>query len=468
MMKHMLMRYVHAILKRWWMLGLIVVFAVGTAYGLTKYKSEFEYTATTKLIVNIKPTANQELLLNDVLGYAKVTKTYSEMIKTEVLANDVIDKLKLKITPPEFLKRISVAVVPDTQILSITAKHSDQKLVAQIADETARAFINRTTVLMQVDNIVIYDHAADNPVVRTKPDMKLNVLLALVFAVGGGIFVIVAREHFDKTLKTRDEVRDLLGLPLLGEIGIWKKRNKRRASSGTDAAAHETAAARLFGGAKPSKQHRTILDNYLGLYHHLVPLVVLQEVKSICFASTVSGEGRTTVLTRFGALLAQSGHRVLLIDADVEAPSLHELFHLPAGPGVAECLTGAADLSAAIGETQVFGLDVLPLGQLSQEALRALSGHAFKRLLREAQAEYDIVLIDGAPLDNSLLPQRIAPLCDGVLFIVGSGRAQRDEAILAVEALRHANAHLLGGVLNTLETKTQRPRFFLERLSTRH
>lgn len=434
-MKHMLIRYALAVRKRIWLLLFIMIFAVGTSYVMTKKFVESEFTATAKLIVNIKPTASQDTFLNDVMGYAKMNKTYAEMIKSESLAADVIAKLRLPLSAKELVGLVTVQSVTDTQIITITVRHPNDKLVPTIADEFARAFISKAAKLMQVDNVTILDRASGQPVSRTKPNMKFNLVVAFGLAVGGGIAAIVVREYFDPRIKTRGEIKALLGLPLVGEVG---------------------------NGNNPKDSSRMFL-NFQSLYRNLVPLHLLHGKKTMVVTSTVRGEGKTTILARYGVLLAQSGHNVLLLDADVEGAGLGEKFRLQGASGLSDLLDGRVDRRDALHGTEIAGLTVLPTGRVTHTAMRALGGEPLRELLAGLRDEYDIVLIDAPALDGSLVPQVLAPLADGTLFVVGSGMVHRELAIMAVETLMQTDAHLVGAVLNNIEGKTAHPLYFLER-----
>ena len=453
-MKYLLIKYLLAIKKRIWMLALIVVFAVCTSYGLTKYTVVPEYKATAKLVINLKTTATPELMFNEVMAYSKLEKTYNEIIKSTAVAQQVIDKMQLHMTPEALAAAVSVSSLNDSQIIAVSVASSDPKLVGQLADEVSLAFMDKVAHMMQVDNVIILDKASGSPVSKTAPNTKMNLLMAFTLSALVGVGVLALREYLDPTLKMREEVNLVLRLALVGEIGIWEQEKKKRGA--------QNSGAQLQ--MLPSKQNRAVLENYNTLYRNLIPLNILHELKTILFTSTVRSEGRSTILTHFGVLLAQSGQRVLLIDADFENPALHVTFQMPAPRGLCEVLTGWCRLEDAAVETRVNGLYVLPTGAVTQEAVRMLGKAPFTELLERVREEFDIVLIDSSAMEESMVPQAIAPKVDGTLFVVGSSIVERNHAALAVDVLRVTQGvNMLGAVLNNLEGKTKRPKFFLER-----
>ena len=454
-MKYLIIKYLLAIKKRAWMLVLIVVFAVCTSYGMTKYTVAPEYRATAKLVINLKTFTSPEFMFNEVMAYSKLTKTYNEILKSTAVAQQVIDKLQLTMSPEALAASVSVASLNDSQIMAVSVVSTDPKLVGQLADEVSLAFMDKVAHMMQIDNVIILDKASERPVAQIAPNVKLNMMMAFTLSALVGVGVLGLREYLDPTLKMREEVNIILHLALVGEIGIWEQEKKKKRSPAQGAAPLQMV---------PSKQNRTVLENYNTLYRNLIPLNILHEQKTLLFASTMRGEGRSTILTHFGVLLAQSGQRVLLIDADFENPSLHLAFQLPTSAGLCEVLTGWSTLDEAALETRVNGLYVLPAGAVTQEAVRMLGKELFTDLLHEVRESFDIVLIDTAAMEDSMVPQTIAPKADGVLFVVGSSIVERDHAALAVDVLRGTKGvNMLGAVLNNLEGKTKRPKFFLER-----
>jgi capsular exopolysaccharide synthesis family protein len=195
-----------------------------------------------------------------------------------------------------------------------------------------------------------------------------------------------------------------------------------------------------------------------------LPLLTLEDVRTILVTSTHEKEGKTTLLTHLGILMAQYGHSVLLLDGSAESPSLHILAPGVSESGLCDILLGGATPEEAIRPSVIANLDVLPLGSLKLPAVRAVGDGRFDLLLQELRERYDVVLIDSGAIGSSLLPNALARSADGVLFVIRSGKVERERAAVAVAALRQAKANVLGAVLNKHEGKATRPSFFLERV----
>ena len=172
-----------------------------------------------------------------------------------------------------------------------------------------------------------------------------------------------------------------------------------------------------------------------------------REVRTILVTSAGEGDGKTTVVANLGVALAESGKRVLLVDADLRRPGVHRLFDLPLTPGLSNLLLEEEPDLAPVA-TAVPGLFVLPAGDPPPNPGEFVASARLTRLLGRARANFDYVLIDTPPVSLVADAAVLAPATDGVLLVVSAGRTKRDLARRAKEQLDNVGAHLLGVVLN--------------------
>src|SRR5262249_9211999 len=110
------------------------------------------------------------------------------------------------------------------------------------------------------------------------------------------------------------------------------------------------------------------------------------------------GEGKTTVATNLAVSIAQSGRKVVLIDADLRRPPVHRLFRRAGGVGLTSVIVGEADLDSAVGDSGVTGLDIVPCGPRPVNPAELLSSPRFEELLDLLRTRYDFVIVDTPPL----------------------------------------------------------------------
>jgi capsular exopolysaccharide synthesis family protein len=138
---------------------------------------------------------------------------------------------------------------------------------------------------------------------------------------------------------------------------------------------------------------------------------------------------------------------VLLIDADLRKPRLHELFGVNQKPGLTDVLTGRVT-TAAFQQTAVGPLWLMPAGDVSSNPTDLLGSERFTQLIEHVRGQFDWVVLDSPPVLAVTDPCLIARVASGVLFVVGSGRTSRDAAAAAVERLEAVGVPFVGAVLN--------------------
>jgi capsular exopolysaccharide synthesis family protein len=170
--------------------------------------------------------------------------------------------------------------------------------------------------------------------------------------------------------------------------------------------------------------------------------------RSIVITSTGPGEGKTVVACNLAIGLAQVGQRVLLIDADLRRPRVHEVMHSKSEPGLSNLMVGTTKASECVQKTTVSGLWLLPAGRIPPNPAELVGSRRFRDFLASLNEHFDWVVIDSPPVmavtDSSL----IANTATGVLFVVGAEVANRHGAKVAIDQLQGAKARFFGAVLN--------------------
>ncbi|QJC53347.1 CpsD/CapB family tyrosine-protein kinase [Paenibacillus albicereus] len=176
-----------------------------------------------------------------------------------------------------------------------------------------------------------------------------------------------------------------------------------------------------------------------------------EPVDLLMVTSCRAGEGKSTTSANVAVTFAQTGQKVLLIDADMRKPSQHHIFGLSNRAGLTSVLQGRCSLTQGIQETAVDGLDVLTAGQTPPNPSEMLGSKAMASLLEQAKDSYDRIVIDTPPIMAVTDAQIVAGKCDGVLLVIDSGKVKSEVARKAKAALEQAGSRLLGVVLNNVD-----------------
>jgi capsular exopolysaccharide synthesis family protein len=171
-----------------------------------------------------------------------------------------------------------------------------------------------------------------------------------------------------------------------------------------------------------------------------------RQLQTVGITSAAAGEGKSNTTANLAIALAQGGHRVIVVDADLRRPGQHALFGLERQEGLSNMLLGD-QAQLPLVDTQVPGLRVLTSGPVPANPLEALASRRFDHVLSLARAQADFVLVDAPPAGALADAAVLAPRLDGILLVVSAGHTKRDLARRAREQLDRVNANLLGVVL---------------------
>ncbi len=173
-------------------------------------------------------------------------------------------------------------------------------------------------------------------------------------------------------------------------------------------------------------------------------------LKSLLITSSVPQEGKTTTLVELGKAFAQGGSRVLLIDADMYRPRLRKLFEVETEAGLTDVLLAGSEPRAVIVEPGPPGLSILPSGLLPPNPAEALASEKMADLLADLKEDFDLVLIESAPLSAGLETASLGALVDGIALVVRANSTPRAAVQKMLRRLRDLKGNVLGVVLTAV------------------
>ncbi len=212
--------------KRIWLIILLMILSITTSGLVSYFVLEPEYQTFTTLIVG-KPkdyqNVDNKLEYNDLLLNQKLVSTYGELVKTRIVADEVIKNLNLDMSYKEFREKVNVNLVRDTEIIKLEVMDTNPVLAAEIANETAQVFMENVKDIMMVENVQVIDEA-QVPDIPIKPRPNLNMAIAGVLGLMVGIFLVFLLEYLDSTIKTPDDIERYLNLPVIGTIPMVEEK----------------------------------------------------------------------------------------------------------------------------------------------------------------------------------------------------------------------------------------------------
>lgn len=187
----------------------------------------------------------------------------------------------------------------------------------------------------------------------------------------------------------------------------------------------------------------------------------------VLITSPASMEGCTTVASHLALSLTRAGRRTLLIDGDLREPSLHKLFGMPVEDGMSEVLRSEIDVADAIRPTNTEGLWLMTAGQCDMDAIHALATDQLQPIFEKLRAEFDFVIIDGAPLLGLSDSISIGQHVDGAILTLLRDHSEIRKVLQSTELLKSMGISLIGTVVNGVNQKADRRVARLHRAAAR-
>jgi capsular exopolysaccharide synthesis family protein len=266
---------------------------------------------------------------------------------------------------------------------------------------------------------------AEVPASPYKPNLLTNILLGMGLGLLTGLAVAVALEYFYDTIKTREDIRNKLGLACLGAV---PKTGSKDA---------------LFEELKDPRS--IVSEAYSAVVASLRFSTDQGLPKTLLITSTRSGEGKSSSSLALAQNFARRGSSVVLVDCDLRKPAFKAASDKV---GVTQLLTNEEeDLRKHIVPTNFPDLWLLPSGPIPPNPADLLSTGRFRAMLQELGEHFDIVICDAPPVLGLADSQLLSSIVGNVMFVVESGKTRTKAALEAIGMIRNTGAHIVGATL---------------------
>ncbi|WP_051504199.1 GumC family protein [Sphingomonas jaspsi] len=267
---------------------------------------------------------------------------------------------------------------------------------------------------------------ADPPGGPYKPNLMINLAVGLLAGLIGGIGLAMVLEFLNDTIKTREDVRNKLGLACLGAVPK---------SPGKDSFAEELKNPK----SSVSEAYSSVAASLRFSTEDGLP-------RRLLVTSTRSGEGKSSSSLALAQNFARRGAKVLLVDCDLRKPSFRAASEKI---GLTRLLTGDDDdISAHVTKTQFDNLLLLPAGPIPPNPADLLSTGRFASILQELQEQFDVIVCDAPPVMGLADAILMAPAVGQVMFVVESGKTRARSALESLRQIGATGAHIVGATLN--------------------
>lgn len=415
-----------------------------------------QYRADATMIVNTRQDVTANVTSDQISSAQKLVDTYSIIIKSDTVLDQVIQNLGLSLDYQELDEKVSVAAVNSTQVMQISVTdpnpESARLMCAEITNVAPAAIVD--AVEAGSVKIVSAARVGEDPVSPSKAkNTAIAGLLGLVLAVG----IIVVRELLNNTIKNDEDIQKKLGLSVMGVIPRVRqpgdKNKKEKPGKEQRGKGHTERKLIALNGKDVNFAYA---EAYKSLRTNLNFLAVSNECKTIIVTSALASEGKSSVTINLCTALAASGKKVILVDCDLRKPIIHRYLRITSkrSLGLTGVLSGTVSLADAIVPTgSEYGMHVLTAGAIPPNPAELLGSAKMRKLVEKLGEAYDYVILDTPPVSVVTDAAVVGSYADGALLVVRQDFANTETVQLAQRNLEATGVHILGTILNEFDAK---------------
>ena len=492
-----------AIIWRWkWLLVLCTILAAGAAFVVSSLTTPV-FEASTTLLVN-QPPDSRTSEYTAILASERLALTYTQMLTKRPVLTEAVSRLGLDIDLEDLQRAIDVQLIRDTQLIELKAENTDPSLAATLANSIVEVFTeqndalqasrfaaSKTSLGTQLDKIseqiqakeaaiadlatpqtdtdkaeldrlqtelaqhqasyitvlqsyeelriaearlisnIIQVEPAEPPEKPIRPRTLLNTLLA---GVAGGLIALGAAfliEYLDDTIKSSEDVVRVTGLPVIGYVPDSKKLSVSGESQKLMISEPNSLLAESF---------RSMRTN--------IELAGIQGTpRSILVASFGPGDGKTAIATQLAVSIAQGGKKVVLIDANLRQPRLHDYLGIKNELGLSDMLVDDLVPQVVAHEMIHWRLRVITSGTPVENPAELMGSVWVLKVLTRLREQADVAIFDGPPFvvyESFVLASKL----ESVLMVMKYGHTREADATQTMERLARSHANPLGVVMN--------------------
>ena len=421
----------------WWIVAVVTVLGIvgGWAYS---FFSTPQYQACARLFVTTEGGSSVgEAYQNNLFSQERVT-SYAGLATSTQVAQRAVDQLQLPLSANDLRAMITATPIESTVLLDLCGTDSDPDVARALTNAVAGQL---TQLVQELETSQRGGSPAAGATIVDQADVPTSPLgaglvtllgLGAVAGLALGVVIALARGLVDRSIRDRPKAEEISGNAVLGGLPIDAERPKTPVAS----------------FSKMGEPLRTLRTNIRFLGGGSPPRV-------LTVTSAESGEGRTSTAIDLAAVLAEAGHKVLLVDGDIRTAALAERLDITQEHGLSTVLSGEHRLGDAVQRDVIDGVDVLPAGPVPPNPSELLGSDRAQTLLEAVRGDYRYVVVDTPPLLSVSDGAILTALADGSLVLARVGSTTRDQLRKAIKTLGGVGGKVLG-VVTTFEPHRRR------------
>ncbi|GEM_PF-716732 len=399
---------------------------------------------------------------------------YPLVISLRMAIPDLANKLQLSINNLEKMEigrrmdGFSILTTPHLDLLSLAPLEVDLQTLKPILEQETRT--NRdmyNSIFRKLQEVEISGGSnawldakvlelgvvPGNPI---RPNKKLNLLVAFLVGITMGAGLAYLLEYLDSSLRSLDDVRSYLKVFPLGMVPQVEFEVQSPTEDPFRLPFNQKVRSKVrsYWNTTDATIPLYVSEAYRIIRTNLAFGSVDRALKVIQVTSAIKGEGKTTTACNLGISLAQTGMRILLIDADMRRPSLHKILELGRGAGgLSNALTNGDSWETYIRPSVEANLSCLTAGDIPPNPAELLSSKRMKTLLAELRDHFEMIILDSPPVISVADSSVIASCVDGIILVSKAGFIPRHICLKAKHALESVHGKIVGCILNAVKSQ---------------
>ena len=432
-------RIIEIIFSKKLIITLIILLSVTLGYVYSYYYKKPEYkSSVTILLVADENKTDKSLTQTDVNLNNGLISTYSSIAKSSSILQKTIQNLNLDIPVSKLEQNVEAKQIDNTQFLEISVKNESPERAKNIANELAEVFTEQIKEIYNLQNISIVDKAEteENPCnINHMKDMIIFGFAGIVLS----IIIVMIIYMFDDTVKEQKDIEKNIKLRTIGTLPVDREKTELIVENNPKSPIVESI--------------KTIRTNIL----------YSTRKNSILVTSCKEKEGKSWVINNLAVTFAQTGKRVILVDANLrQENNKNEIFNIEKCEGLSDFIREISEdqmenLEKArkyIKETSIPNLHIMQNGTIPPNPAELISSKNMKRLVNLLKNMYDIVIIDGT--SSILVADSIAlsSMVDSTILVAENRKTKINDLKKVKKLIEDVNGNILGVILNRVDVQS--------------
>lgn len=449
---------IRLMLNHIWLIIAIALLGAAGGFCVSKFILPLEYSSHITMYVQSYTgiTENADNV-NNISNSKQLVNTYMEVLKDDAVMNAVGEQLSQQfdaemlsenfklyenemIVPSSIRSCLSISSVTDTSAVKINATTKNAEVAAAICNDLTKVAPQYVEDAVGVGSINTID-TAQVYYTPVAPNTTKNTMIGGAAGLMLIVMIIFLIDFFDNTIKDSDALANKYKKAIIGEIQQFGESKKK--SSDEDGHAKLTDKDIPFFIVESYKSIRTNVTFALSTF----------EKKIFAVSSSNPGDGKSTTSANIAIAMAQSGSKVLLIDADMRKSVQHKIFGIKNKKGLSSAISKMSSLEDCIQKNVMENLDVMTAGPIPPNPSELLASEQMTAILNELSEKYAVIIIDTPPVNVVTDAMELAKNISGIIMVVRYAVTTDEDLAAAYKKIEFAQMNLLGFIVNSIKHK---------------